>query len=59
MFVFKLKQISIAGAFYPNYFKIYDKNEGYDYDKSRQIAGNDLLSTVYYKKFPSGHDGRL
>ncbi|CAG7822058.1 unnamed protein product, partial [Allacma fusca] len=54
-------KIAIAGAFYPNYFhrqRPYDLST-YERDRSKEVNGQDLFSTVYYKGFPYGHNGKL
>jgi len=52
--------MAIAGAFYPNYFHRKRPDlKTYEREKSREVCGLDLFNTVFFKGFPSGHNGKV
>ncbi|CAG7724752.1 unnamed protein product [Allacma fusca] len=57
-------KIAVAGAFYPNYFQPHSSSSNdYARERTKEVGGNDVFSTVYYKNFPTGnnrqHEGKL
>lgn len=53
-------QLAIAGAFYPNYFlRRRPELRQYEREMNKEVNGNDVLRTVYFKGFPQDHNGDL